>query len=244
MEFRAIQKILFIVLLLIFAISTGCAIISGYGLFISVFWSFMNIIGADFPPTSALVDPHSFLLFVADALDIQGKLIITIIFTTIFYQLLGRFDLKGRVMQKTLKRMSGHVILTPANGIAVEMAKKLQKFGKGYVIVEQNPHAVKKLLNEGLIVINADPAQQDALESAGIARASYLILLDEDDVRNTLIAIEAKRINENLEIVARIKRQDDIARMKRAGISRLVLPEISIGDKVGEFLVESLGKSI
>ncbi|MDE1824830.1 MAG: NAD-binding protein [Candidatus Micrarchaeota archaeon] len=244
MEFRAIQKILLVVLVVIFCISTGFALIAGYGIFTSVFWSFMNIIGADFPPASSLVDPHNLLLFVADGLDIQGKLIITIILTTIFYQLLGRFDLKGRVMQKKLRSMSGHVILTPADGIAVEMARKLQKFGKGYVIVEQNPHMVKKLLNEGFLVINADPAQQDSLETAGVRRASYLLLLDEDDVRNTLIAIEAKRINENLEIVARIKRQEDIARMKRAGISRLVLPEISIGDKIGEFVTETSSKSI
>ena len=244
MEFRAIQKLLFGLLVAIFLISVGAAIVANESPFIAVFWSFMNIIGADFPPNTLLIDPTNPLLFIAATIDIQGKLIITIILTTIFYQLLGRINLKEKVIQRKITKLSRHIVIAPMDGIAIEMGKKLRQAGEEFIIIEPNPRLVKKMIDKGVLAINADPTQTDALEMAGIRRASYLMLLDEDDVKNTLIAIEAKRLNGKIKIIARIKRQEDIARMKRAGIGRLILPEVAVGKEIGDHIAESLGKSI
>ncbi|MDE1762268.1 MAG: NAD-binding protein [Candidatus Micrarchaeota archaeon] len=244
MEFRAIQKLLFVILLAIFAFSVGAALLSGQSLFVALFWSFMNIIGADFPPNSTLVDPTNPLLLVASGLDIQGKLIITIILTTIFYQLLGGINWREKVVQNKIRKLSNHIVITPFDGIANEMVGSLQKRKIEFIVIEQNPKIARKMMARGILTINADPTQTEALEGAGIRRASHLMLLDEDDVKNTLIAIEAKRLNDKIKVVARIKRQEDIARMKRAGIASLILPEVAVGTEVAGFVIKQAGKSI
>ncbi|MDE1845707.1 MAG: NAD-binding protein [Candidatus Micrarchaeota archaeon] len=243
-EFKAIQKLLAILLIAIFCFSTAATLLSGQGLFIALFWSFMNIIGASFPPSAALVDAHNPLLLFAEAIDIQGRLIITIILTTIFYQLLGRINLREKVVRRKLSKLSGHVIMVPMDGIANELVNKFKQSKKEFVVVEPNPRMIKKITEQGMLGLNADPADPQVLEDAGIKRASYLMLLDEDDVKNTLVAIEAKRLNRNIKIIARIKRQDDIARMKRAGISRIILPEVAVGNEIAKFIEKSTTKSI
>src|SRR5690348_6149271 len=243
-KIRAIQKFLALILVLIFLISTAAALADGQTLFVSLFWSFMNVIGADFPPTAALVDSQSLYILFAATLDIQGKLIITIILTTFFYQMLGRIDIRQKVVERKMKNLANHIIIVPMDGIATEIVKKLKDAKKDFVVIEPSAKMVKKITDQDMLGINADPTQPEALEMAGIGRASHLMILDEDDVRNTLIAIEAKRLNPKIKIIARIKRQDDIARMKRAGISRLILPEQAVGNEIAKFIANQATKSI
>ncbi|MDE1856105.1 MAG: NAD-binding protein [Candidatus Micrarchaeota archaeon] len=237
-EFRAIQRFLVVVVVGIFAFSTAAALVSGNGVFVSAFWSFMNIIGASFPPNNSLVDPTNPLLFVANVLDIQGRLVITIVLTTVFYQLLGRINFREKVVQRKIAQMSGHIVIVPMDGIAVEITRQLGEKRMPFTVIEQDPKVMRRMMSEGIAVIGGDPEQPDALKAARIEKASFLLLLDEDDVRNTLIAIEAKRLNPSIRVIARIKRQDDIARMRRAGIDRLILPEVAVGDEVASFLVK------
>lgn len=238
-KIKAIQKFLAIILVGIFLSSTAAALLDGQSLFVSLFWSFMNIIGADFPPTQALVDTQSIYILFAATLDIQGKLIITIILTTIFYQLLGRINIKERFVEQKMKGLANHIIIVPIDGIASEIVKMFKGAKKEFVVIEQNVRMIKKITDQDMLGLNADPSNPDVLEMAGIKRASYLMLLDEDDVKNTLIAIEAKKLNPKIKIIARIKRQDDIARMKRVGIGRLILPEVAIGNEIAAFVSKS-----
>ncbi|MGI0141329.1 MAG: potassium channel family protein [Candidatus Micrarchaeales archaeon] len=243
-EFKTIQKLLIVILVVIFGISVSFAIIAGQTPFVSVFWSFMNIIGADFPPSQALVDPVSPLLLIASALDIQGRLIITIVLTTIFYQLLGRIDLRERFVQRKILGLSKHIVIVPMEGIASEMTKKLKAAGRKFIIVETNVREVRKLIDQGMLALSADPAQQETLVRVGVKRASDLLLLDEDDVKNTMIAIEAKKLNPSIKITARIKRQEDVGRMKRAGIDGIILPEVAVGNEIASFIAKIPGKDI
>ncbi|MDE1827803.1 MAG: NAD-binding protein [Candidatus Micrarchaeota archaeon] len=237
-EFRAIQKFLVLILLVIFAFSVVAALAAGQSPFISVFWSFMNIIGADFPPNNGLIDPTNPLLLIASTLDIQGRLIITIVLTTVFYQLLGGINLREKFVQGKIARLSRHVVIVPMEGIALEVAKQLKGAGKEFIVIEPNLRATRKLLDEGMLAINADATQQQTLERAGIKRASHLTLLGEDDMMNTLIAIEAKKLNPSIRIIARIKRQEDVGRMTRAGISSLILPEVAVGNEIAMFMAK------
>lgn len=237
-EFRAIQQFLVLILLVIFGISVVSALAAGQTPFISVFWSFMNIIGADFPPNAGLIDPTNPLLLIASTLDIQGRLIITIVLTTIFYQLLGGINIREKFVQGKIARLSKHVVIVPMEGIAMEVAKQLKGAGREFIIIEPNVHATRKLLNDGMLAINADATQQQTLERAGIKKASYLTLLGEDDMVNTLIAIEAKKLNPSIKIIARIKRQEDVGRMIRAGIGSLILPEVAVGNEIATFMAK------
>jgi voltage-gated potassium channel Kch len=240
MEIRAIQKILFIALLVIFVLSALAVYATGESLFSAVFWTFMNLIGADFPPNLRLVDSTNPLILLADIIDIQGKIIVTIILTTIFYQLLGRVSFGERVVRNRVRALSNHTIISPFNGIAVDLIKRLRMNNQRFVVIEPDPARRKRAIRRGILAIGGDPTNTEVLKDAQIRRAVNLILLDEDDIRNTLIAIEAKKMNSRIKVVSRLKWQDDIARMKRAGITSLIMPEVAIGDELSSVIIKGL----
>ncbi len=236
MRLRAIQKFLIIALVIMFIISVIAVYATGESVFAAVLWSFMNIIGASFPVNLMLIDEQNLLIFFVEAMDIAGKLIVTIILTTIFYQMLEKINLKEKIASTRLRNISGHVVITPANGIAIETAKKLSKQRIDFVVIDQKPSVVNRLIDQGIFAISGDPTQVETLDRAKLRRASRLVLLDEDDVNNTMIAVEAKAMNSKIKITSRMKRQDDIARMTRAGISSLLLPEVAQADEIAAFL--------
>ncbi len=85
-------------------------------------FSFLNIIGATFPPSLGLVDTKNPLVLTAVALGTLGNLAFTIMFTTILYQILSGMDLKYFFSRQRIRRVTKHVIMTPINGIGLELA--------------------------------------------------------------------------------------------------------------------------
>ncbi|MEM0094313.1 MAG: NAD-binding protein, partial [Candidatus Micrarchaeaceae archaeon] len=73
--------------------------------------------------------------------------------------------------------------------------------------------------------------------------AYALLLLGEDDMENTLSVIAAKRINSKIKVAVRIKKEEDIPRMQRAGVSHLILPEHAIGDEIAGSIIEAMKRS-
>lgn len=244
MEFRAIQKFLIAALVAIFVISVLAAMSIGASPGVAIFWSFLNIIGANFLPTASLINPQTPFVLLAQALDTQGKLIVTIILTTLFYQILARVDLSKNVIRSRASKLSRHAIMSPMNGMAEETARRLMSSNMQFVGIDPSARLTRRLIDQGMLVINGEPTEVSSLRSANIARASHLLLFEEEDMRNALIAIEAKRLNGRIHIISRVKSQDDIAKMKRAGIGTLIAPETAVGDELANFILRGLGNKI
>jgi len=58
----------------------------------------------------------------------------------------------------------------------------------------------------------------------------------------SLAAVTAKRINNKIRIASRIKRVDELAKMKRVGVNYIVMPEVAVGDELGNFLLRHMKK--
>jgi voltage-gated potassium channel len=239
---RAIQKLLIFVLLAVFVISTLLIIYIGIGLVPAMLWNFLNIIGAAFPVEMALVDTANVLAFTSSVLDIVGELIITILLTSIFYQLLGKINIKKSVIAHKIKGLNRHIIITPANGIAINIAKMLKKNNIPFIVVDPQRKEVDSLIDEGMLAVQGDASQANALVEARVDRASNLLVLDSEDIKNVMIAVTAKRINNRLRIASRIKKLEDTARMKRVGINYFVLPEVAIGDEIAASISSTKSK--
>jgi len=95
------------------------------------------------------------------------------------------------------------------------------------------------LEKKGYIAISGEPTEEATLREAGIEKAHAIFLLGEDDIKNALIAMTAHKLNRRIKVAARIKRLSDIPKMQRVGVSHLVLPEISVGNEIGTFVLKA-----
>jgi hypothetical protein len=239
-KLRAIQAASMLLVAVLFVISTALVATQGYSLAAAGLFSFMNIIGATFPPVPSLVDaPNPFVLF---SLLLSGiaNIAFTITFATIFYQLLVSVDVSYLLTKQKLRGLSGHVIITPINGMGRELAKRLREAKVPFVFIDENKYEVKRAHGLGALAVHGDPTKQDTLKEARLDKAVALCALYDDDIKNTLVAIEARSGGRPISVLTRIKRLDDIPKMERSGVRRIILPEAAVGVEISDFLVANI----
>ncbi|VVB77338.1 Calcium-gated potassium channel MthK [uncultured archaeon] len=240
-RFNTLQMIATIFIVAIFLASTALVYVGSFNLADATLLSFLNIIGAYFPPNLALVDARNPFILTAEALGTVGNVAFTIVFTTIFYQLLKGIDIKYALSEQMAKRASKHAIITPINGIGLELAARLREQRIPVVFVDDNSGAVRKAIRMGYTALHGDPAAQDTLSAAQASKALFLFTLNEKDITNTFITMAAKRANKKISVISRIQRLEDISKIEKAGAKRVILPEIAVGEEMSGFLLSSSG---
>lgn len=234
---RAIHIVAISLIIAMFLISVLLVLLAHYGLFTALLFSFLNIIGATFPPTESLLDPQNPFILTSIALGGIANVAFTITFTTIFYQILSSFDLRYSLVKQRLRGLSNHVVITPINGMGLELAKKLKANKVPFVFIDENMYNVRKTLKNGMLALHGDPTTQSTLIEAKIDSAMVLYALYDDDIKNTFVTIEAKRGGKRVSVISRIKRLEDIPKMEKSGARRTILPEAAVGIELSDFLV-------
>jgi voltage-gated potassium channel Kch len=238
MRLRNVQKLFIVLIVVFFVISASLTSLEGFDIKTSAFWSFMNIMGAAFPPSMRLVDAANIGILLSLIFGIMGEFLVTVLLTTLFYQYMSSINFRAKVIDYKRGKLSRHVVLTPINAFSIDLAKTLKRNKIPFVMLDMHKGLVDRLNGEGMLALYGDATQVSALAYAKILDASYMMLLGDDDIRNMLIAITAKKLNKRIKIAARTKTEEDIPRMHMVGINKVILPEIAIGDEIAGFLLK------
>ena len=242
MRLRTVHKVLILTLFILYILSVLIILSIGYSLWVAILWNLLTFIGADFPIDLSLPDKANAPVFLSNVFGVIGSLILTILLTSFFYQLLSKINIREKIVMGRVKRLKGHFIITPANKIASYLVDEFKKNKIGFVVLDPSQKNIEMLIKERIPAVKGDPLNVEALENANIKSAVALLLLNDDIVKNALAAVTAKRINNKIRIASRIKRADELAKMKRIGINYIVMPEVAVGDQLGNFLLTHMKK--
>jgi monovalent cation:H+ antiporter-2, CPA2 family len=124
-----------------------------------------------------------------------------------------------------LEGMRGHVVICGFGRIGSAIGYALETFSIRYLAVEIDPDVLEKLQSRGIASIFGDCAHSYILEQAGIREASLLIVTVPDRDRARLAIANAKKINQNLPIMARAHRRGDYGFLMEAGATEVIQPE-------------------
>ncbi|NJD58025.1 MAG: hypothetical protein C3F13_10730 [Anaerolineales bacterium] len=107
---------------------------------------------------------------------------------------------------------SNHIILVGLGHLGYRIAEELINMEQDIVVIESNPKAdltatVKKM---GIPVIQDDASHELTLEAAGVQHARSIILCIQNDSLNLKVALKARRMNPNIQVILRIF-DDDFA---------------------------------
>jgi Trk K+ transport system NAD-binding subunit len=102
--------------------------------------------------------------------------------------------------------MNNHVVLIGLGHLGFRVAQRLHEMGKNVVVVELHlgTHTTVAARDMGIPVIQGDARHPGALESANIKDASTIILASQDDAMNLQIALRARSLNPDIQVVIRI----------------------------------------
>ena len=103
-----------------------------------------------------------------------------------------------------------HTILVGLGHLGYRVVQHLVSLGKKVAVIEMDPKddlidAVREI---GIPVIQDDAARETALKKAGIDEASAITLCIQSDALNLQIAVKARQLNPDIEVVIRIFDED------------------------------------
>ena len=134
---------------------------------------------------------------------------------------------RRRKMQNRIRELKDHFIVCGAGETANHIIQELLKTGNPFVVIDHDPERLARLEHFGnLCWVEGEAADEEVLQSAGIARARALATVLGDDKDNMMVTVTARQMNPTLRIVARCVDGRMGERMVRAGASVAVSPNM------------------
>jgi len=158
-------------------------------------------------------------------LTVTSLLVIAYLLKLLAESMMGIGDsVKRRRMQAKIDHMKNHYILCGYGRVGVQVAKELINEGVKFVVVDADLKRLEKANAEGIVTFLGDCTHHDTLKKLGLDRASGLIATLGDDPDNLLVTLAARDFNQDLYIVSRANREENIGRLKTAGANRVAMP--------------------
>jgi Trk K+ transport system NAD-binding subunit len=106
--------------------------------------------------------------------------------------------------------MNQHIVLVGLGHLGYRVAQKLHEMGESIVVLEvqMGTHTAIAARDLGISIIHADARHAGALESANIKDARTIILASQNDAMNLQIALKARNLNPDIQVVIRIFDED------------------------------------
>jgi len=102
--------------------------------------------------------------------------------------------------------LENHVVLVGLGHLGYRIVEKLNAMGRDVAVIELDPaiDTFKAIQKMGVPVIHEDATRTAALEAANIGKAHTIILASQKDAMNLQIALKARSINPDIQVVIRI----------------------------------------
>ena len=106
--------------------------------------------------------------------------------------------------------MNKHIVLIGLGHLGFRVAQRQHEMGESIVVVELKlgTNTTDAAREMGIPIIESDARRAGALESANIKEAKTIILASQEDAMNLQIALKARTLNPNIQVVIRIFDED------------------------------------
>ena len=142
-------------------------------------------------------------------------------------------------MEKMVAKLKNHTIVCGLGRTGQAAIKELYKEKVPFVVIEKDEGKIEEAKEHypNLIYIHGDATQDETLLKAGVKSASNLIVATADDADNLFITLSAKNLNPRLRIVTRANREENVIKLKRAGATEVILPNVIGGLRMASLAI-------
>lgn len=142
-------------------------------------------------------------------------------------------NLLGRSkMQKKITGLKDHIILCGAGRVGQHVICRLMTEKEPFVVIDRNEEITKRLMADGVLVINNDATKDEVMYEARIEQAKGLITALPEDADNVFVTLTAKQLNPDIMVVARADIAESKPKLLRAGADKVVSPAVIGGRRM------------
>ncbi|NOX57480.1 MAG: potassium channel protein [Planctomycetes bacterium] len=143
-----------------------------------------------------------------------------------------------RKMQKKIDAMRDHFVLCGLGRVGKAVAANLAASGRPFVIVDTDEKVCEWARMRGYAAINGCATEDETMFQSGIERAAGVVCSAKDDAQNIVMTLTARELNPGINIVSRAGEEDSIHKLRRAGATRVVAPELIGGQDIASMLTK------
>ncbi|MBS0531152.1 MAG: Kef family K(+) transporter [Proteobacteria bacterium] len=121
-----------------------------------------------------------------------------------------------------------HVVLVGHGRVGRVVSVALRASRTPLLVIEDNPGAIKQLVQDGVEVIRGNAAAPDMLQAANVGAARGLLVAIPDAFEGGQIVAKARAISKSLPIIARAHSEEEIAHLKFHGATSVIMGEMEI----------------
>ena len=160
---------------------------------------------------------------------------------------MARFVFDGELMNylktyrvdKKILKLKDHVIIVGYGRNGEQAAIELRDHNVGFVIIEKRENVLNRIRQDvSLLYIKGDATHEDVLKKAGVDRARALIATTPNDADNVFVALTARSMNPSLRIVSRASEMESDLKLKRAGVTNVIMPERIGGQRMAKLVTQ------
>ncbi len=132
---------------------------------------------------------------------------------------------RRRRMENAIRDWTGHYVIGGWNAVAAQIAAELNATGRRWVAVAPAPEPGterRPAPAPGARILDGDPADDDALRTAGMARAAGFFAAAEEDTANIVACLAARAANPAARIVAAARDPRNGEKLRKAGADAVV----------------------
>jgi voltage-gated potassium channel len=135
-------------------------------------------------------------------------------------------------MEARIRKLNDHFVLCGYGRVGEAIASTLIKQKSDFVVIDHSVNSYNRAIQDGCLAIMDDATKHDVLKHAGIEKARGLITAFGDDAYNTYAVLTAREINPMLTIIGRANNNDAVRRLRQAGATHIILPEVIGGQQM------------
>lgn len=135
--------------------------------------------------------------------------------------------LKRKYMQKLISELRNHYIICGGGETGRPLITELLRNKEKIVLIEQNEEMIQRCNAEKeIFYIKGDATDDQNLISAGIDRASGIIICLPSDKDNLYVTMTARMLNKQIRIISRMTDPKIEEKLRKAGADHVVSPNI------------------
>jgi CPA2 family monovalent cation:H+ antiporter-2 len=123
------------------------------------------------------------------------------------------------------------------------VATALVRRGFGFVVVDENPHAVREAREAGIVAVRGNIENRVVLERTPLDRATVLVVAVPDPMSTRFVVDTVRRAHPRLPIVARTHSQSERAVLRQLGATVVVVGEVELALEMTRFTLRQFGVS-
>jgi voltage-gated potassium channel len=142
-----------------------------------------------------------------------------------------------KIMKNKIGALKNHFVICGAGKTAYEIIKSFKASSStNFVVIDIDQSRIQKLQQENILALVGDATNDSTLIEAGIENAAGLAATLPTDADNVFVSLSAKGIKHDIFIVAKAEKIESIAKLRKAGASKVVSPNIIAGARMAAML--------